>query len=120
MANYFIYEEDTGRIISTGSNGSLPLSEITTDSETQKVGEGLYNPDIYYVDIQDGGIKEKEDYTKTSIPTPCKIYHENTVYDVNGDDSVDIEFDAPGVYWVTVEPENPRYLKKVLKYEVTY
>jgi hypothetical protein len=100
------YYDETGRIYGTASGDDETMA-LTKQYATQPWVEGEWDGEAYYVD--NGQVVERpacpaklNGLKLTKLPAPCKIVINSTDYNVT-EPTVDLEFDYPGVYKITVK-----------------
>lgn len=64
---------------------------------------------------KDGKLVPRIDYSIDALPLPCKVIIDGVEYDVT--EQPTFEFDAPGTYLITVEPDDPKFMTKVFEYD---
>lgn len=88
------------------------LVNLSNGEEAVRVSD-LVTDATHWVD--QGTLKERQDYTLTTLPLPCTITIEGVAYEVT--EQPTFEFDLPGTYIIEVDA-GPKYLKK--EFEIDY
>lgn len=108
MKTYAVWDTDL-RVICTQE--VTDEYEVFEDEDMLEITEPLNGH--HYFNGQ--GVVPGVDYDITTIPLPCNIEIGENRY--RCEDTPEFEFDAPGIYFISVIPDNPQYPIKSFQYE---